>query len=223
MKVKIIGVGGIGTHIVGPLCLYLDSLNKDVYLTLVDGDSFGMKNRPRQYFDRYGNKAEVTAARLRRDFRCMAIEAKTVYLSDENIFAFVREGDIVFSCVDNHSTRKLLSEHCGTLENVTLISGGNEYTDGNIQIYLRRDGVNMTPPLTHLHPEIAFPKDRNPSEMSCEELSQNGAPQLIFTNLMAATLMLSAFWGVTSQDMKYTEQYFDLLTGAVRPVKRQEK
>lgn len=220
MEIKIIGVGGIGTHLLPPLCRYLDSLNQQVHLVVLDGDAFSAKNAERQEFERLGNKAEVTSEMLARRFPRLELEAKPVYLTADNAFVFIKEGDIVFSCVDNHATRLLLSEHCASLSSVTLISGGNEYADGNVQVYLRREGRDITPPLTHLHPEIADPKDRSPEEMSCEELARAGSPQLIFTNLMVASLMLNAFWLVTAGTLSYTESYFDVLTGAVRPINR---
>jgi molybdopterin/thiamine biosynthesis adenylyltransferase len=219
MRIKIIGIGGIGTHLVPPLCRYFDSCEKSANITLLDGDQFEPKNINRQDFELFGNKAESIAKKLLVQFPDQSIESKPVFLADENIFVFIKEGDMIFLCVDNHATRKLVSDYCQTLKDVTLISGGNDYTDGNVQIFIRKEGKNLTPPLTHLHPEIENPKDKNPAEMSCEELSRNGSPQLIFTNLAAASHMLSAFWLITEKgEVKYTEQYFDLLTGAVRPV-----
>jgi molybdopterin/thiamine biosynthesis adenylyltransferase len=220
MHIKIIGLGGIGTHLISPLCRYLDNCGEHANVTLFDGDRFEPKNKDRQDFELFGNKAEMTAQKMLTQFSELSIEAKAHFVTDENIFVFIKQDDTVFLCVDNHATRKLVSRHCSTLKDVVLISGGNEYTDGNVQVYIRKNGEDHTPPLTYLHPEIENPKDRNPSEMSCEELSKNGSPQLIFTNLAAATHMLSAFWLVTTEGVKYTEQYFDLYTGAVRPIKR---
>jgi molybdopterin/thiamine biosynthesis adenylyltransferase len=222
MRIKIIGIGGIGTHLVSPLCRYLDSCEKGANITLLDGDQFELKNVNRQDFELFGNKAESIARKLLVQFQSLSIEAKPVFLTDENIFVFIKEGDIIFLCVDNHATRKLVSDYCQILKDVTLISGGNDYTDGNVQIFIRKEGENLTPPITHLHPEIENPKDKNPGEMSCEELSKNSSPQLIFTNLAATSHMLSAFWLIVSNkgEIRYTEQYFDILTGAVRPIKR---
>lgn len=220
MAIKVIGAGGIGTHLVGPLCRYLDNSQEPWHVVVLDGDRYESRNASRQQFRRTGNKAEVTVGELREQFSRIEIEAKPVFLTEDNVFVHVEEGDIVFACVDNHATRRLLSEHCATLSDVTLISGGNTYADGNAQIYMRRADKDLTPPLTYLHPEIANPRDRNPSDMSCEELAQAGSPQLIFTNLTAAALMLNAFWLVTTTTPPYTEIYFDLKTGAVRPVNR---
>ncbi len=232
MTIKVIGLGGIGSHLIGPLCRYLEAASNGVskdrhYVTLIDGDSYEAKNADRQEFQDIGNKSETTASRLKLTCRSLVFEAKPHYVTDGNIFLFVNEGDFVFLCVDNHDTRLLFSEHCKTLQNVVLISGGNEYTDGNVQIYIRKNGQDLTPPLTYLHLEIEHPKDRNPAEMSCEELAQAGVPQLIFTNFTAAALMLSSFWMLLGSlaektGVKYTEQCFDLTTGMVRSYYQQQ-
>lgn len=220
MRIIIVGAGGIGSHLLPPLCRYLDNLEDKHHIVILDGDAYETRNTSRQQFGRLGNKAEVSAEGLLQTFPMLSIEAKPVFVTEGNVFAYVREGDTVFACVDNHATRLLLSEHCRTLSHVTLISGGNDYSDGNVQVYLRRGGSDATPPLTHLHPEIASPEDRNPGLLSCEELAQAGSPQLIFANFTAASIMLNAFWVAQSQTLPYTEVFFDLKTGATRSVTR---
>lgn len=226
MAIKIIGLGGIGSHLVSPLCRYVDAIPRSdqkgrEVIVLFDGDSYEARNADRQDFHEIGNKAEITAQRMQKTFPSLGIDAKPHFVTEENIFLFIDAGDVVFLGVDNHATRKLLSDHCQKLAEVVLISGGNEFTDGNVQVYIRKKGKDLTPPLTHLHPEIEKPRDRNPAEMSCEQLAQAGTPQLIFTNLAVAVQMLSAFWMVNEfltgkGELKYSEQYFDLVTGMAR-------
>lgn len=224
MKYVVIGAGGIGTQLLPSLCRFLDSQQENGYILIVDGDSYEEKNTDRQHFVRFGNKAEVSAETLAPLFSRVTIESRGVYLNEENAFLYIEEGDVVFACVDNHATRRLLSKHCERLQNVSLFSGGNDYTNGSMQVFLRRDGRNATPSLTYLHPEVESPRDLHPQMMSCEELVEAGSPQLIFANMTAATLMLSAFWLVKSgKTLPYTEVYFDLTTGAQRSVKREEK
>jgi molybdopterin/thiamine biosynthesis adenylyltransferase len=227
MNIKVIGLGGIGSHLVSPLCRYLDvSVFQDrVNVVVIDGDHYEAKNADRQEFLDVGNKALVTAERIKRDYPYVSVEAKPQYVTEENIFFMVNDGDVVLLGVDNHATRKLVSDHCTTFDSVVLISGGNELIDGNVQIYVRSGGKDVTPPLTHFHQEIAEPIDRNPAEMSCEELAQSGVPQLIFTNLTVAVLMLSAFWMVSKfltgkGRLVYSEQYFDIVTGQTVAVLR---
>lgn len=233
MAIKIVGLGGIGSHLVSPLCRYVDASLQSAkkakeVIVLIDGDSYQARNADRQEFQDIGNKAEVTAQRMRQMFPSLVIEAKPRFVTDENIFLFIEECDTIFLGVDNHATRKLVSDQCQKLKEVVLVSGGNELTDGNVQIYIRKKGKDLTPPLTHLHPEIANPKDHNPAELSCEQLAQAGTPQLIFTNLAVAVHMLSAFWMVNEfltgrAELKYAEQYFDLTTGMARSFVRKEE
>ena len=99
---------------------------------------------------------------------------------------------------------------CKNLKDVTLISGGNDLTDGNVQIYIRKDGVDLTPDLCAYHPEIANPDDKLPEEMSCEELAES-EPQLYFTNLGVATIMCWAFYNaVVKGQHEKSEIYFDI-------------
>lgn len=221
-RIVIVGLGGVGTRIAPILCQYLAYEQPNLPVFLIDGDKFEPKNAQRQVFASLGNKAEVTVESLRKDFPELSIEAKTQFVTDENVYIYIPEGSCVFCCVDNHASRKLLSDHCGSLENVILISGGNEFDDGNIQVYIRSGGKNITPPLTHLHPEIARPKDRNPAELDCMELAAAGTPQLIFANVKVATEMLCTFWVVTKKNVVFSEIYFDLKTGAQRPTLRKE-
>ncbi len=222
-NIVIVGLGGVGTRLAQPLCQYLAYRSPKTIVTLIDGDNFEPKNADRQVFTELGNKAEVTAAQLTTLFPNLTIEAKAKFLTEDNIFVFVQEGSFVFCCVDNHASRKLLSEHCGWLENAVLISGGNDFDDGNVQVYIRRSGKDVTDPLTHLHPEIAQPKDKNPAELSCEERAAAGTPQLIFANLKVASEMANAFYAVTEKGVVYNELYFDLKTGAQRPIMRRKE
>lgn len=226
MNIVIIGLGGIGSHLVRPLCRYLNESKGEVAVMLIDGDTFEPKNETRQEFRGFGNKAEVLAAELSEKYPGLSISGKAWYITAENAYVAINDGDIVFCCVDNHATRNVVSGRCQELENVVLISGGNEYSDGNVQIFIREDGICTTPALTYFHPEIENPQDKNPSEMSCEELAKSGSPQLIFTNFLASAWMLTTFWKylVWKQDRKglfgYSEIYFDGVTGNARSVNR---
>jgi hypothetical protein len=83
-------------------------------------------------------------------------------------------------------------------------------TDGNVQLYVRKGGVDLTPDLCAYHPEIANPDDKLPDEMSCEELSKS-EPQLYFTNLGVATLMCWMFHNaVINEQYERSEVYFDI-------------
>lgn len=216
-----IGVGGIGKFLLTSLARYMAfDPEREWTLVLVDGDHYEVKNQNRQAFSVLGNKAEVTADELRAQFPELVIQAVPAFVApvghnDEEgrvipIDSIVREGDWVFMCVDNHATRKMVSDYIQTVRNVRLISGGNDYTDGNVQIVVRRNGKNAFSALDTYHPEIACPADKPPFAMSCEELASSGSPQLIFANQMAAAIMCAVFWGELTRMLQTEEVYFDL-------------
>jgi molybdopterin/thiamine biosynthesis adenylyltransferase len=220
LEIKAIGIGGVGCALLPFLCRFLQFSGPRVRLTLVDGDLFERRNAPRQTFGRLGNKAEVKAAELAREFEALSVRAVPEYVTRENAARLIQEGDTVFLMVDNHATRSLVNSHAATLEEVTLISGGNDYEDGNVQVYRRQGGRDFTPSLSRYHPEIAIPQDRHPADLSCEELLETGAPQLLFTNLMVAALMLNAFYALRKGRLGYAEVYLDILENISRPVSR---
>ena len=59
--------------------------------------------------------------------------------------------------------------------------------------------------MTRFHLEIADPRDQSLHEMSCDELSQQAAPQLLFTNLAVASAMLNAFYAWRQGKLQYGE------------------
>ena len=220
LAIKAIGIGGIGCALLPFLCRYLQYSGEKARLTLIDGDNFERANAPRQAFSRLGNKAEVKARELAQEFDNLSLRAVPEFVTPENVARLLTDGDVIFLMVDNHASRKLVSEHAATLPKVTLISGGNDFVDGNVQVFLRREGESLSPSLSRYHPEISQPRDRNPAELSCEELMAQGAPQLLFTNLMVASLMLNAFYAFSQDRLTYSEVYLDILENLTRPVAR---
>ena len=227
-RAVIIGLGGIGSWVLQALAPFLNFLAEHWTLVLVDGDEYEEKNRTRQAFDGLGPKADVQASWVARKFTRLAVRPLSQYLSADGaegtspVSDAIQPGDIVFSCVDNHKTRKMIADHCARLRDIALISGGNEYTDGNVQLFVRRQGQDCTCRLERYHPEMASPRDKAPFEMSCEELAAS-SPQLIFANLMAATLMLNVFYALEQSkvDWQKSEVYFDTLANAATPRVRQ--
>jgi molybdopterin/thiamine biosynthesis adenylyltransferase len=212
MNIKIIGLGGIGSILCERLCRFLNysQVDTNFNVTLIDGDEYEDKNLERQEFTRLGDKAEIKASDLKVKYLNLIIDYVIDYINADTISGVIKEKDIIFLCVDNHKTRMVVSNYCKTLNDVILISGGNELTDGNVQIFVRKGGVDLTPDLCAYHPEIANPSDRSPDEMSCEELSKS-EPQLYFTNLSVATIMCWAYYNVVvQQNIKASEIYFDM-------------
>ena len=224
LEITLIGVGGIGCALAPFLARYLESerrvAGEAVRITLVDGDTFETRNAARQGFEILGNKAKVKASELARSFPGLSFRAIPEFVTAANLPHLIKSGDLVFLAVDNHATRRAVSRRCEKLSDVVLISGGNELTDGNVQVHVRENGRDVTLPLTRFHPEIADPQDRSPAEMSCEELALAAAPQLLFMNLAVASAMLNAFYAWRSGRLRYGEVYLDIVEGRAHPVVR---
>jgi hypothetical protein len=228
LRVKLIGCGGVGGHVAPHLCRFLHAQRRAAHVALVDGDDFEERNRSRMQFTACDNKAVVLARELAAAFRnVLSIEPVPEYVTARNVELLIDDGDVVFLAVDNHATRQLVDRRCAALREVTLISGGNDGieegrdgTYGNVQIVRRVGGRAQTHALGDLHPEIRAPRDRLPSERSCSELAQAGAPQLLFTNLAVASAMLNAFYRLWHGTLDYEEVYLDILQNRVVPVRR---
>jgi hypothetical protein len=229
-SVKLIGLGGVGSIVARYGALFLASLG-DARLVLIDGDTFEPSNASRMFFGACGNKAMVTRDELLPRFTesGLSLIAIEEYVTPDNCGRLIQEGDLVLLTVDNHATRKLVSDHCARLRDVCLFSGGNDGvvpdgsgttrrgTYGNVQIYQRRDGQDISPPLTHHHPEIEQPADRLPTDRSCTELVLS-VPQILFTNLAVAGALLNALWLHLSGALHYGEVAFDIADALMRPV-----
>lgn len=224
-NILIIGLGGIGSMLAEPLCRYLAYKTDLKEITLMDGDRYEAKNILRQRVSREDigrNKAEVWAQRIAWLFHELRVSAKDIYVSPANIKTLIPDESTIMLCVDNHATRKLVQAHVLELKNAVLISGGNDYTDGNVQVFIKKRGRALTPAITAYHPEIAEPIDKRPDELGCDEAVAE-KPQLLFANMTAACLMLNAFYAVVENKTPAEEVYFDILKNAARPVTRKVK
>jgi hypothetical protein len=148
------------------------------------------------------------------------------YVNDENVGRTILEADLVFCQPDNNATRLLVERHCGSLDNVWMFSGGNDDvsdpsggTFGNVQIYLRENGQDLSNPPSTIHPEIAKPADHIPGSAGCAAQAPS-APQLLFTNAAVAAAQLGAFYAWRERRLDYEELYLDMASGRSAPVQR---
>jgi molybdopterin/thiamine biosynthesis adenylyltransferase len=220
-RVVLVGCGGIGSQLAGPLVRYL--ANRPMprpLLVLVDGDRFEPSNLARQACsagDLGTSKAEV-AGRLARSAG-LAVSVIAEHVTAANVGLVVREGDLVLLAVDNHPARAIIDRHVASLRDATLISGGNDETDGNVQLVRRRDGYSVDGHLVEIHPEIgeAASTEAESREPGCQVLAVE-RPQLLVTNLMVASAMLNALWAVIEHgSVPYSEVYLDVIAGVARP------
>jgi hypothetical protein len=229
LRVDVVGCGGIGGHLAPNLCHLLHAERRVAHVTLVDGDTYEPRNRSRMRFRSAGeNKAVALARDLADAFGdVLTLAPVPEYLTRANAATLLREGDHVILAVDNHATRLLADEHCGRLDDVLLVSGGNDGveegtdgTHGNVQIRRREGGRDMTNRLSRFHPEIAAPADRHPGELGCEALAAEGATQLLVTNVAVAAAMLSAYFGLLRGWAAYEEVYLDVRRNRAAAIER---
>jgi hypothetical protein len=104
------------------------------------------------------------------------------------------------------------------LEEATLISGGNDETDGNVQLVRRRSGYSVDGHLVEIHPEIGeMALAEEPVGAGCMALADT-RPQLLVTNLFVASAMLAVLWAVLERgSVPYSEVYLDVVSLAARP------
>ncbi|MBU1695063.1 MAG: ThiF family adenylyltransferase [Verrucomicrobia bacterium] len=236
-SIKVVGLGGTGSQVARGACLFLGAAGTDSRIVLLDGDAFEPANAARMFFSRPGNKAAVLSEDLQPFLAGSRVTllAAGEFITAENMPRWIVPGDVVFLCVDNHATRKLVSDFCAgrgghsAPQDITLISGGNDGietaadgearrgTYGNVQVYLRRNGEDVTPDLCKFHPEIQTPRDHLPTDKGCSEM-MDSVPQLVFANLLVASVMLNTFFLLVCGALAYHEIAFDLAEGLCRPV-----
>ena len=218
-RIVLVGCGGIGSQLLPPLARYLSNRPEPrALLVLVDGDVFEPENRSRQACsqrDLGSNKAEALARVARDDG--LAVQAIPEFLDETNVRSIVREGDVVLLAVDNHRARALVDRHLGSLDDATLISGGNDETDGNVQLVRRRNGAFVDGGLAEIHREIGRATEAEFAARNGCERQADERPQLVITNLMVASAMLNCAWAVLERgSVSYSEVYLDVIANAMR-------
>lgn len=224
-----VGAGGTGSHFIGPALPFLEGLHKERdeewQFVIIDGDNYEPGNLERQLFDPgliSTNKAEAMAQMYNR----YPVLAVPQFIGRADLKELVADGDTVFICADNHSIRALVQERALELDNCVVINAGNEMHDGNVQLWVREGGVNKTPKLTYMHPEIEFKAEDDRSAMTCAQAARlPGGGQLILANQQAASWMLAALWRYTNGLWQngWTELQFDLAEGTVHHINMRER
>lgn len=192
-----IGLGGIAQGWLPHVLLYCQTgVLPFSQITLVDGKDFRHRTRDRQHFHKTRNKAVELCTLWQRVYPDLSLRSRALFVNADNIDEIVTEQSVVLLSPDNHATRKLVSDHAETLENVLLIAGGNDAidesgrdgTEGAVVVHFRACGRDLTPPLTRYHPDVSDSTDTLPTEAGCEELMLS-QPQLLATNVFVGTVM----------------------------------
>ena len=220
----LLGAGGTGSILYPLLRAYLRAYHRNMgnewSIFVADGDEIEPHNLDRQLFEgRYvmGNKAEA----LLEQYPTEQATPVAKYLGEEDIRKGIRDGDIVLIAVDNFPVRSHIENHAKTLDNAVVINGGNEMYHGTTQIWVRKDGQDITPPLSEGHPEIHRPGDDR-AEMSCQAIAElPGGEQTIVANAASAGWMLRALTAVHSfrdvaTPIPFHTLYWDTRLGTTR-------
>jgi hypothetical protein len=221
--VYVIGLGGIGSWLVEPVMRFLHSkkMLDHTDIILVDGDKYEASNRNRQIVHPKligMNKADATAQRMRSYFPESSIIAVPQFISTKHgsYFKQYPARTWILSCSDNNVCRLHLSQIADGMDNVTLLTGGNEMTDGNSHLFHRTARSHQNETLLKKHPEIAEANDGDRSAMSCEQLAAlPSGGQIIVTNFVCASTMLMHFyqsWEAYANHKipDYNESFFDI-------------
>lgn len=230
-----IGAGGTGAALFPFLTRYLETYSRErqepYTLTVIDGKEVAPSKLERQlFFGRYAgdNKADALIKQYESDPD--VIIAISSYLGDDNISG-IQSGDVVLICADNYPVRARIEAHALTLDNIAIINGGNEMIDGSLQIMVRRNGENITPPLSQGHPEILSDDGMDHAALSCQQISElPGGQQTILANMMSAIAILNALrrlhdWETNPDHTPFPpgeEVFFDLDHFSMRATHRPE-
>jgi pyrroline-5-carboxylate reductase len=171
-RIVIIGGGSLARCLLRPLCVQLVSESQaNTEIKMIAGDD--------------GEEVAPLIEGLQSEFPSLSISAFRESVMETNVAKLIDDGDVVLSCVNCCNTRKLISDHAGTLKNVTIISGVCDWTSGLVQTYVRQNGVDLSLPLANLyHPEVMNARDGS---------TDTDSPQSIITSNLVAAVMLVRF------------------------------
>jgi len=228
MKFKhvfLIGVGGTGSHLIGPLVQLLrfhpEGTND---ITLIDGDVYEEKNLNRQQFNEEAlgeNKARATVDRLKRE----TVRSISQYVDQEKFTRILKktvekdDSILVITAVDNHATRNAVIRALDDEEytNFMLISPGNAYDRGQVVSYVKEDGELLTCHPFDKYADIADPEDNIPANNAGCDQQVAATPQLITANMGAAWGTLVIISNVLDDKGFYEELHFNCTTAKLVP------
>ncbi len=206
--VLIIGLGGTGSNLMPTLSRLLLNKKFTGNIYLADGDSYSESNLERQIFSEVDgilvNKAEYQAKIIETNIPQLSSQLTAIpqYLSKEDVEDIVRDGTLVINCADNLAIRKYVEDRVATLDNACHVCCGNEMKSGQVQIYLRKNGQDITPSIYKNSPIFNSENDDR-SKMSCQDLAAlPSGGQLICANNMAAAIALNIiYWLLSDEDI----------------------
>jgi molybdopterin/thiamine biosynthesis adenylyltransferase len=201
--IKVIGLGG-NFQLVNFLAFYIARSVEEMKMEVVDGGSYKIRHLDHELFTSLKNKTLATKERLLKEYSNLKIKAIPYYIGNARSVNsllpedVIKNGNILFCCVDNSASIRSVSIACAKLDDVVLIVSGIDGTDILVQIYLKVNGEEITPPIHIRNPFVANPKDQMPSEIlrqGCVDEVRGDRPNL-FSLMMAGSLSLCAFYSI---------------------------
>ena len=243
-----VGAGGTGGNFLkefGRFLSYFHDENKQVTLSIVDGDRIEQRNCARQPFileDENEFKSVTMASAIVENFVLSEnnIHSYTHYIDTvEDLKKIERVGTINYmqnlivlvGAVDNHRARQVMHDYFYECKNIIYIDSANEYRVGEVVTAIRIEGKNITPPRAYYYRDILKDKSKAASEISCGEINI-ADPQHITTNLMAANICLSTviniihgqpMGGITYFDSLKLFSRFDIFQGKCPSLKQRKR
>ncbi len=108
-RVVVVGCGGLGGYIIEMLARLGVG-----HITAIDGDVFEESNLNRQLLSNPGNLGTPKAAEAKRRVELInpdvEVEAKQVFLNEENALALLKGHDVICDALDNISSRKIVED-----------------------------------------------------------------------------------------------------------------
>lgn len=219
-NIVILGTGGNGGNLIPTLARFLysmiESKEKDIICTLVDGDVVDEGNLYRQPFvknDLGKNKAFVFAHRYSNAFGIDINFLDTYVESEDQLKALLTDCNrnynynkgakylpVLIGCCDNNRSRIMMHNVFNSIDNIVYIDAGNEKYSGQIVMGARADGKLLMPSISDIYPEIL---DDNKSVFKSKEgctrvqhdadgkIDVEKMNQQLVTNAFASTIILN--------------------------------
>jgi len=212
-QILVVGCGGTGSALLYFLSRFLFNLDKDVMVTLIDGDTVEEKNVTRQAFapaDIGENKAKVLANRYMNLLGLKMSYVDRNISSPDDIYQYTYPQNlypIVVGCLDNTLARSYLNEYFNHAYQLTYLDAGNAETHGQVVMGVRHWRNTILQPAGYYFPQLIIPEE--PKEqgyvLSCADMGG----QTMSANMLSAHVLFSYLSNILSYEEDRYMTLFD--------------